>query len=38
MFYNPRETEDYLFSETIVLRGQHTRPFPSSYEQKVVEL
>ena len=38
MFYNPLETEDNLFSKTIVLKGQHTRPFPAIYEQKVVEL
>ena len=27
MFYNPLQTEGYLFSKTIVLKGQHTRPF-----------
>ena len=40
MFYNPLQTEGYLFSKTIVLKGQHTRPFQcclSTDEQKNVE-
>ena len=31
MFYNPLQTEGYLFSKTIVLKGQHTRPFHVVY-------
>ena len=38
MFYDPLQTEDDFFSKTIVLKGQHTRPFPVIYEQKFVEL